>query len=247
MREETSAYWDGIAADHDALPAGWRRHARREHLRLIADWARPAGLWLKTDLFEERSADRALLPSLDTASWVGVDLSTEVAGQARSLIGSRSVVADIRSLPFASGTFDGVLSTSTLDHFATTASIDRSLRELRRVLRPDGRLVLTLDNPRNPLIRLRNAMPPEWARRTGLAPFAVGCTLDEADGRAALRSAGFEVDATAHLLHAPHVVGTRAARFGWYERSVLPRTESAGRSRLARFTGHYVAFSARAT
>ena len=247
MEEETSAYWDGIADDRDALPPGWRRHARQEHLRLIGDWAHPSGLWLKTDLFEERSADRALLPSLTTATWIGVDVSSAVAAQAHALVGCRSAVADVRSLPFPPARFDGVLSTSTLDHFAEEASIDRSLRELHRVLRPGGRLLLTLDNPRNPLNRLRNALPADWSRRTGLVPFSVGCTLDEAAGRAALMSAGFHVDATAHLLHAPHVVGTRPAHFGWYERTVLPRVESAGRTRLAPFTGHYVAFSARAT
>jgi SAM-dependent methyltransferase len=247
MEEETSAYWDGIAAGHDALPDGWRRHARDQHLQLAATWAPPAGRWLKTDLFEEGAVHRALLPSLDAASWIGLDLSSAVAARARSRVGCAAVVADVRSLPFDDDAFDGVLSTSTLDHFAEPASIDRSLHELRRVLRPGGRLLLTLDNPRNPLIRLRNALPPAWARRTGLAPFAVGCTLDEDAGRAALASAGFEVEASTHLLHAPHVVGTRPARFGWYERRVLPHTESIGRTRLAPLTGHYVAFSARAT
>jgi hypothetical protein len=106
-------------------------------------------------------------------------------------------------------------------------------------------LVLTLDNARHPLIRLRNALPPAMARRTGLVPFAVGHTLDEEGGRAALESAGFAVDASTHLLHAPHVVGTRPARFGWYERRVLPRTTALGRTRLAPWTGHFVAFLAR--
>ena len=48
----------------------------------------------------------------------------------------------------------------------------------------------------------------------------------------------------AHLLHAPHVVGTRLARFGWYERNVLPRFAALANTRAARFTGHFVAFLA---
>jgi hypothetical protein len=106
--------------------------------------------------------------------------------------------------------------------------------------------VLTLDNRRNPLIRLRNALPRGVAARTGLVPFAVGHTLDERGGRAALERAGFAVERSAHLLHAPHVVGTRPARWGWYERRVLPRTAALGRTRLARWTAHFVAFLARA-
>jgi hypothetical protein len=82
------------------------------------------------------------------------------------------------------------------------------------------------------------------AARTGLVPFAVGHTVDEAGGRAALARAGFTVEEVTHLLHAPHVLGTRPARFGWYEREVLPRTAALGRTRLAPWSGHFVAFLA---
>ena len=244
---DPAGYWDGIAAEPDGLPPGWRRQARAEHLALIRRWVgEPQGRWLKTDLFEERSADRALLPYLATASWVGTDVSPEVAAQARAQVGCRAAVGDVRRTPFAAGTFDGVLSTSTLDHFDDPDDLGRSFVELRRILRPGGRLVLTLDNPRNPLVRLRNALPDRLARRSGLVPFAVGHTLAEGPGVDALTTAGFTVEATAHVLHAPHVVGTRLARFGWYERRVLPRFEAVGRTRVAPFSGHFVAFLARA-
>src|SRR5690606_37030936 len=111
------AYWDEVAEGTDRLPAGWRRHARRAHLELLAAWVGvPEGRWLKTDLFEERSPHRALLPSLRDAGWVGIDLSARVAVQARAGVGATGVVADVRALPFAACAFDGVLSTSTLDH-----------------------------------------------------------------------------------------------------------------------------------
>lgn len=239
-------YWDEVGEQRDALPAGWRRHAAAEHLALVRRWVGPLrGRWLKTDLYEERSPARALLPALPGPRWVGGDVSPAVVAQARGS-GADLAVVDVRALPFATGAFDGVLSTSTLDHFDDPADLTTSLAELRRVLRPGGVLVLTLDNARHPLIRLRNALPPAWARRTGLVPFAVGHTLDEAAGRAALGRAGFTVEATTHLLHAPHVVGTRLARYGWHERRVLPRTTALGRTRLAPWTGHFVAFLARA-
>ncbi|MBA2280952.1 MAG: class I SAM-dependent methyltransferase, partial [Acidimicrobiia bacterium] len=166
--------WDQVAHQVDALPAGWRHQARREHLELIGRWVgAPAGRWLKTDVFEEGEPDRALVPSLAGASWTGTDISPAAARRARPAI-PVAVVADARSLPFRRGSFDGALSTSTLDHFDDGADIDRSLAELGRVLRPGGTLLLTLDNAAHPLIRARNALPRAVARRTGLVPFAVG-------------------------------------------------------------------------
>jgi ubiquinone/menaquinone biosynthesis C-methylase UbiE len=239
------AYWDAVAESPDTLPPGWRRHGREQHLALLGRWiGPPAGRWLKTDLFEELSEHRALLPSLGSAAWVGTDVSLEVAR--RSVTADRTpVVGDVRRLPFADACFDGVLSTSTLDHFDHPRHLASALAELRRVLRTDGRLVLTLDNPRNPLVRLRNALPAGLARRTGLVPFSVGATLDEPGGRRALVAAGFTVEASTHLLHAPHVVGTRPARYGWYERRVLPATDRLGATRIAPWSGHFVAFLAR--
>ena len=239
------AYWDSVAAQDDALPAGWRHHARRAHLDLIARWiGRPEGRWLKTDLYEERSTDRSLLGDLASATWTGVDVSPTTAAQARAVVGGAVAVTDLRQVGMATGAFDGVLSTSTLDHFDDPDDLRRSLREIHRVLAPGGRLVLTLDNPRNPLIRARNALPHRWARRTGLVPFAVGHTVGEAEGAGLLTEVGFRVERTEHLLHAPHLIGTRPARWRWYEQRVLPRTDRLAGTRLAPFTGHFVAFLA---
>jgi SAM-dependent methyltransferase len=240
-------YWDEVGRLDDGLPPGWRRHARAQHLALVEAWVgEPTGSWLKTDLYEERSPHRSMLEHLPSATWLGCDLSPEVLARAAARTPLSGVACDVRALPFANRSLDGVLSTSTLDHFARADDLGSALAELHRVLRPGGRLVLTLDNPRNPLIRLRNALPATLARATGLSPFTVGHTLGEAGGRAALTAAGFRVEHSAHLLHAPHVIGTRLARFGWYERRVLPRTDALGRTRLGTVSGHYVAFCARA-
>lgn len=243
MEPADDADWDEVAGQADALPDGWRRHARQVHLDLLARWVgEPSGRWLKTDLFEERQPARALLGRLGSARWIGADVAraTVLASGVRP-----AVTADVRSLPVADGAFDGVLSTSTLDHFDDPSSIAVALTELRRVLRPDGRLVLTLDNPQNPLVRLRNALPRGVARRTGLVPFAVGATLGLDDGTATLARCGFEVLDTATLLHAPHIVGTRLARHPAWERHALPRLDRAGETAIGRYTGHFVAFLCR--
>lgn len=240
--DPTATDWevDGIVAD--GLPAGWRRHARAAHLALFDRWVGAVeGRWLKTDLQEERSPARSLLPSLPGA-WFGIDVAVGVIAGA-ALGGLPAAVSDVRALPFADGSFRGILSTSTLDHFDVVTDIDVSLRELCRVLARGGTLVLTLDNPQNPLIWLRNALP-ERSRTGLLAPFHVGPTLSEAKGRAALERAGFGVLATEHLLHAPHIIGTRSARWPWAERRALPWFDRLAGTRLARYSGHYVAFLA---
>ena len=55
------------------------------------------------------------------------------------------------ALPFPGGTFDCVLCDSAIDHFA---SPDLGAREMTRVLKPDGRLVLSFVNYRGVAVRL---------------------------------------------------------------------------------------------
>jgi SAM-dependent methyltransferase len=228
----------------DRLPVGWRRHGRAAHLRLIADWGGAQGRWLKTDLFEEATPDRGLIPELSSATWTGIDVSPRVAATASSVVTAGAANADVMAIPFASASFDGVLSTSTLDHLPDREAIGAALRELRRVMRRGGRLVLTLDNPGNVMVRLRNALPASLQRRSGLVTFPLGATLGRRAGVDALTGSGFEAVDVAFVLHAPHVVGTRLARFPWWERKALPAFDRLGSTRLAPATGHFVAFLA---
>jgi SAM-dependent methyltransferase len=212
------------------------------HLALIARWIGvPSGLWLKTDLYEEIQDNRELIPRLPSARWVGMDVSPDVAGSSNDPSFMR-VVGDVRALAFRDGVFDGVLSTSTLDHFDNERDLRKALAEIRRVIGPGGRLVLTLDNPGNPLIRLRNMLPAGLAEGTGLVPYPVGVTLNKRRGIEVLSSAGFVVDHVEYLLHVPHLVGTRLARFGWYRRHAMGKFEQLAGTPFARLTGHYVAF-----
>jgi SAM-dependent methyltransferase len=120
-------------------------------------------------------------------------------------------VADTRALPFDDGAFDVVLSNSTLDHFESLADMRAALAELRRVLEPGGRLVLTLDNGANPLVLLRNALPEALLSRLRLVPYPIGVTCGPRHLRGVLREAGFEVEASRGVMHCPRVLARAAS------------------------------------
>lgn len=256
---ETASYWDRVA---DEWTAGrddlWRRHSDNVNLALCRRWL-PARVHrlLKTDAFDEASST-GLWPSLtDMADIVeSIDQSPAVAIRARQHHpGLSATVADVRRLPFADESFDAVISNSTLDHFERVHSINEGVLEIRRVLAPGGLLLLTLDNPANPAVGLRNALPFAWLKRLGLVPYFVGATLGPADAARLLEDAGLEVVKVTSVLHCPRVLAVPAARLvsrlsraprahAWFLR-VLGHMEAAERWPTRFRTGHYVAVLAR--
>jgi ubiquinone/menaquinone biosynthesis C-methylase UbiE len=95
------------------------------------------------------------------------------------------LVADAQRLPWAEATFDTVAGTLV---FCSIPQPAAALAEVRRVLRPDGRLLLVehVRSHRPGLARLQDWLAPAWLRLTG------GCNLNR-DTEAALRAAGFEI------------------------------------------------------
>ena len=247
--------WDRVGAsfqEHGRQHL-WRRHSDAVHVALLERWlAARAGRVLETDLFDE-AVGEGLVPTLSARaeSVVGIDVApVTVAGARRRHGALRAVVADVRRLPFAEGVFDTVVSNSTLDHFRTVAEIDDALRELARVLRPGGELILTLDNRANPLVWLRNALPLGLLRATGIVPYYVGATLGPRSAVAHLRAAGLHVVERAAVLHCPRmpavavawlldrVAGPRLQRV--YLRA-LARCEALGALPTRYATGYFVA------
>lgn len=252
--------WESALEPLIGGPTGrlWRAHSDAINGELVARWLPhgAAGRVLKTDLYDEAMGDG--LSSLLAAQGfdvVAIDIAPSVLTTAASRHGALGVVAaDVRRLPFADASFDAVVSNSTLDHFATRGEILESLRGLARVLKPGGRLVLTMDNLRHPAVALRNALPQRALRRVGLVDYPVGRTLGPRGLARMVRDAKLEVLDTATLLHCPRVLAVRRARA--IERSASAASRARFLQRLARWeslarlptrylTGHYVGILAR--
>jgi SAM-dependent methyltransferase len=252
--------WDSaleplLGAPNEAL---WRLHSDAVNAMLLERWLppEPCTNLLKTDLFDE-AMGLGLYPLLSTRAErvAALDLAPSVLAAATTRHPALlAIAADVRRLPFASETFDVVVSNSTLDHFETGDEILESLRGLHRVLRPGGRLLLTMDNLANPAVALRNALPFRLLHRLRLVPYPIGATGGPRRLRRMLDDAGFDVLETAALLHCPRALAVALARRR--ERRGTPEAKArflraASRwERLARWptrylTGYFVGIHAR--
>lgn len=80
-----------------------------------------------------------------SAQVVAVDQSTRMV-ELTAGRGVEAIVGDVVDLPFEDGSFDCAVAAWMLYH---ASDLDRALEELRRVLRPDGRLVAATSSERN--------------------------------------------------------------------------------------------------
>jgi len=84
------------------------------------------------------------------------DRVLETAGRwaARDGFEVELVQANMENLPFQDASFDRVLSVQVVEHLLDPAA---GVRELARVLRPEGRLILSTDSSQNLVSRVINA------------------------------------------------------------------------------------------
>src|SRR5262245_26984694 len=115
MKDATARqHWDKVAEHwRESRPDGlWRQHADRVNGDLVVRWlpSTPVGRLLKTDLFDEAATGGLSGQLLKRAQLVvGIDVSGVTAHVAQSRANGMAVAcADVRSLPFADGTFDVV-------------------------------------------------------------------------------------------------------------------------------------------
>ncbi len=197
----------------------WRSYCDALHASLLHRWLEDARFTtaLKTDLFDEAHGDglAAVLQQI-SARATGIDISRSVAQHAavrHPALETRT--ADVRKLPFENGSFGFVLSNSTLDRFEDSRDLENSVREIVRVLAPGGTLLLTLDNPLNPVVSLRNKLPATLFGRTSLAPYFVGHTLSLAPMVRLLASCGCETHRKGYVMHVPRIIFLHLSR--WFD------------------------------
>lgn len=218
MQADVNQYWDSVAEQwREEHPQKlWRSYCNVLNGELIRNFLsdRPAARALKTDLFDEATSPSGLVPYLaeSARSVTGFDLSYLTSQIARNQHTElHTCTADARSLPFASETFDIVLSNSTLDHFESADDISISLEEIARVMRPGGRLLLTLDNLANPVIALRSVLPHRLLNKLGLVPYFTGATCGPKQLRDLVQQAGLDLRYRGTMMHCPRVPAVATA------------------------------------
>jgi len=253
--------WDQVVEDFQSSPQldAWRGYMKEVYCRLTERWfeTAPPGRRLKTDLFEEAICLQHPMAEFPEGS-LGMDGSVSVVAKARRNLeasgGHRLLVSDLRQSPIRPGTLSTILSGSSLDHFETEEELTSGLAEVSAGLAPGGILVLTLDNPQNPLIWLRNHLPYRLVNRLGLVPYFVGITWSRGEAQRQLEKLGLEVTAESAIAHAPRApaiwLDSLTRRWGGDRaRDLLLRTYLAFEcleSLPTRYlTGYYVALRAR--
>ncbi len=249
-----TAYWDTVAGkDFDSV---WRRHADAVNARLLRRWlgeTAPEPV-LKTDAFDEAQGEGPWAGIGGRPRTICMDVSTETLKGACARHPEMLLLgADARSLPLSGGSVGCVISLSTLDHFESPREIGQSLAEIYRVLRPGGLAVVTLDNPGNPVVGLRNRLPKGALYSTGVVPYRVGATLGMKALKRELRTLGFEILETDYIMHCPRVAAVPMSELvgrlpGWWIETwwaMLLGCEALGKLPTAGWTGHFAAALAR--
>ena len=154
-----AAMFDKVAPRYDFLnrvlslrrDAGWRKRAVRHALLADGEVALDVGVGTGDLAFALLEA------SAPSSRVVGIDVSERMlrlvrARAAATPYASRfeARVADVHALPFADASFDRVVAGFAVRNFG---DLDAGLREMRRVVRPDGRaVILEFSTAPNPLV-----------------------------------------------------------------------------------------------
>jgi len=222
LRREEIDYWGKVGRSQGSSNTNlWRNYCDRINNDILARRLQkeyPDGKLLKPDLHEE-AAGIGLYHFLHkkTEFVAGMDIGFFPVRESTKLNpGLKGICADVRNLPFQDETFDVIVSTSTLDHFQGEQEIYAGLKEIQRVLKPQGELLLTLDNPLNPLVWIRNKLPFRLLNRFGLVPYFVGKTLAPSKIKQYLAHSNMKVVQSDAVMHIPRVFAVLFS--GWVER-----------------------------
>ena len=245
--------WEDFVPNGTALGSSvWRAYCDRIHGNLISECSggRRFRRALKTDLFDEAVGDGCFgALAAVSAEVYGIDVSgLLVETVSRKTKGFQVGIGDVRRLEFPDASFDFVFSDSTLDHFETEDEIEQSISGFARILEPGGCLLITLDNPVNPVVRVRNFLPQRATGAIGLVPYFMGRTLSMRGLADLLEQSGFSVRQRRHAMHAPRLVALHLCRLleessaaGRAALRVMLAMEALGKLPTAPLTGYYSA------
>lgn len=150
---------------------------------------------------------------------VGADLSriavTKASVATEGLAGVAFEVADVTRLPHPSDTFDTIISCETIEHVARPRL---AVQELRRVLRPSGRLFLTCPNYLGSTGLYRAYLRARGRRYTEAGQPINHLTMVPRTLRW-LRAGGLEVVAWDTAGHYAHVPGRSPVRLPWLDQA----------------------------
>lgn len=158
-KEEVRLYFDAQATidkinDPFISTMYWQK--RRDIIKLLPPQAgRILDVGCGTGRFEE-----ALLHYRNNSdiSAIGIDMSSksiEVAKSKQALENCEFLCGDAESLPFKDDSFDCCVLIEVIEHVSDKES---TLRELKRVLKPHGKLVITTPNKRDIILRMYNLL-----------------------------------------------------------------------------------------
>lgn len=140
----------------------YRRNARRMIAATVGEGGSVLDVGVGTGLLAEYGAPLV-------ARYVGIDYSDAMIKQATKKVATHHLdnvelrQGDARKLPFDGDEFDSVVSSFALPHFGDDEKVD-VLAEMRRVLKPNGRLGLFLaQGEMAPLFSLRRELVDDLA------------------------------------------------------------------------------------
>jgi SAM-dependent methyltransferase len=156
---------------------------------------------LKTDLWDEAKNTEILRWVAEQGAWpVGVDVSLDVVREARQVLHAHRpgfVGGDVRALPFRDGAVDLVYSMGTIEHFPEYAT---AVREIFRVLKPGGMVILGVPNKLDPFLR---PLMVHALNAAGLYGYGMEKSFTPRGLQRLLEAAGFRVTARTGILFIP--------------------------------------------
>jgi ubiquinone/menaquinone biosynthesis C-methylase UbiE len=192
----------------DQLAPTWDKELTRERLKCLGNIVRELGIKPGYYVLDIGSGTGVLLPFLiaglgDEGKIVALDFSAEMLGQAQAKNFSPIVgfaQADVLTIPLADNSVDLAICNSVFPHFNDKA---KALREIARVLRNNGRLVICHTMSRAMINRLHQSVGGIIA--SDLLP-------DESQLRGLIKQAGLKIT---HFEDSPErylVIAEKSAR-----------------------------------